>query len=155
MQVRQLLEKNDKGYIVATCRNHSGATGLLELKNKFPERLDIHPLDLTVESTIEGSAKSIRDKYGSLINASGILSIPNVLQPAKNKHGAYRNLIIELAVTLIDLSPEFKHMWPLLKAGGGSGTDKDFAIVANLSARVGSIGDNALGERGVALLSCI
>lgn len=36
-------------------------------------------------------------------------------------------------------------MWPLLKAGGGSGTDKDFAIVANLSARVGSIGDNGLG----------
>lgn len=53
MQVRQLLEKNDKGYIVATCRNPSGATGLLKLKNEFPERLDIHPLDLTVESTME------------------------------------------------------------------------------------------------------
>lgn len=53
MQVRQLLEKKDKGYVVATCRNPSGAAGLLELKNKFPERLDIHPLDLTVESTIE------------------------------------------------------------------------------------------------------
>lgn len=36
-------------------------------------------------------------------------------------------------------------MWPLLKAGGGSGTGRDFAIVANLSARVGSIGDNRLG----------
>lgn len=36
-------------------------------------------------------------------------------------------------------------MWPLLKAGGGSGTDKDFAVVVNLSARVGSIGDNSLG----------
>lgn len=38
-----------------------------------------------------------------------------------------------------------QHMWPLLKAGGGCGTGRDFAIVANLSARVGSIGDNALG----------
>ncbi|KAL3344156.1 hypothetical protein AABB24_023543, partial [Solanum stoloniferum] len=87
--VRQLLEKKDKGYIVATCRNPSGATGLLELKNKFPERLDIHPLDLTVESTIEDSVKSIRDKYGSvnlLINASGVLSIPNVLQPVQKQH---------------------------------------------------------------------
>ena len=36
-------------------------------------------------------------------------------------------------------------MWPLLKAGGGSGTERDFAVVANLSARVGSIGDNRLG----------
>lgn len=36
-------------------------------------------------------------------------------------------------------------MWPLLKAGGGTGTERDFAIVANVSARVGSIGDNRLG----------
>lgn len=38
-----------------------------------------------------------------------------------------------------------QHMWPLLKAGGGCGTGREFAVVANLSARVGSIGDNALG----------
>lgn len=36
-------------------------------------------------------------------------------------------------------------MWPLLKAGGGFGTERDVAVVANLSARVGSIGDNRLG----------
>lgn len=36
-------------------------------------------------------------------------------------------------------------MWPLLKVGGGSGTERDFAVVANISARVGSIGDNRLG----------
>lgn len=36
-------------------------------------------------------------------------------------------------------------MWPLLKIGGGSGTERDVAIVANISARVGSIGDNRLG----------
>ncbi|KAI4297237.1 hypothetical protein L6164_037132 [Bauhinia variegata] len=38
-----------------------------------------------------------------------------------------------------------KHMWPLLKAGGGSGTERSVAVVASLSARVGSIGDNRLG----------
>lgn len=36
-------------------------------------------------------------------------------------------------------------MWPLLKVGGGSGTNRDVAVIANLSARVGSIGDNRLG----------
>lgn len=147
--VRQLLEKKDKGYVVATCRNPSGATGLLELKNKFPERLDIHPLDLTVESTIEDSVKSIRDKYGSvnlLINASGVLSIPNVLLPETTLSKVQRSSLL-LAYDINAVGPilVIKHMWPLLKAGGGSGTDKDFAIVANLSARVGSIGDNALG----------
>lgn len=38
-----------------------------------------------------------------------------------------------------------QQMWPLLKAGGGFGTQRDVAVVANLSARVGSIGDNRLG----------
>ena len=38
-----------------------------------------------------------------------------------------------------------QHMWPLLKAGGGFGTERDVAVVANISARVGSIGDNHLG----------
>ncbi|XP_057988164.1 uncharacterized oxidoreductase C24B10.20 isoform X3 [Hevea brasiliensis] len=88
--VKQLLEKNEKGHVIATCRNPNGAKGLLDLKNKFSERLDILQLDLTIESSIE-------------------------------------------------------HMWPLLKAGGGSGTHRDVAVVANLSARVGSIGDNRLG----------
>ncbi|XP_030480973.1 uncharacterized protein LOC115697938 isoform X2 [Cannabis sativa] len=125
--VKQLLEKDDKGHVVATCRNPSGAKGLYDLQNKFAERLSILPLDVTDESTIEESAKSISEKYGCLnllINASGILSIPDVLQPETT------------------LS---KHMWPLLKIGGGSGTERDVAVIANLSARVGSIGDNHLG----------
>ncbi|KAG6469348.1 hypothetical protein ZIOFF_074062 [Zingiber officinale] len=88
--VKQLLEKNDEGHVIATCRNPNQATGLLKLKNKFLERLSILPLDVTKENTIE-------------------------------------------------------HMLPLLKAGGGFGTEKKHAIIASLSARVGSIGDNGLG----------
>lgn len=38
-----------------------------------------------------------------------------------------------------------QHMWPLLKAGGVSGTEREVSVVANISARVGSIGDNRLG----------
>jgi len=36
-------------------------------------------------------------------------------------------------------------MWPLLKEGGGNGTGRSTAVVASLSARVASIGDNRLG----------
>lgn len=36
-------------------------------------------------------------------------------------------------------------MWPLLKAGGGIGTERNGAVVASLSARVASIGDNRIG----------
>jgi hypothetical protein len=37
-------------------------------------------------------------------------------------------------------------MAALLKKGGGKGTGRPAAIIANLSARVGSIGDNGTGD---------
>ncbi|KAJ9691332.1 hypothetical protein PVL29_013492 [Vitis rotundifolia] len=147
--VKQLLEKNEKGHVIATCRNPDGATALLDLKNEFAERLNILQLDLTIESTIEASANSIRERYGSLnllINASGILSIPNVLQPETTLTKVQKSsLLLTYEVNAVGPILVIKHMWPLLKAGGGSGTERDVAVVANLSARVGSIGDNRLG----------
>ncbi|XP_059666750.1 uncharacterized protein LOC132312398 isoform X2 [Cornus florida] len=147
--VKQLLEKNENGHVIATCRNPDGATGLLELKDKFAERLNIQQLDLTVEKTIKACAKSLTETYGSLnllINASGILSIPDVLQPETTLSKIEKSsLLLAYEVNAVGPILVTKHMWPLLKAGGGSGTEKDVAIVANLSARVGSIGDNRLG----------
>ncbi|KAF4391404.1 hypothetical protein F8388_008015 [Cannabis sativa] len=164
--VKQLLEKDDKGHVVATCRNPGGAKGLYDLQNKFAERLSILPLDVTVESTIEinkkdyllmlhyssniqESAKSISEKYGCLnllINASGILSIPDVLQPETTLSKVQKSsLMFAYEVNAIGPILVIKHMWPLLKIGGGSGTERDVAVIANLSARVGSIGDNHLG----------
>ncbi|KAF2317942.1 hypothetical protein GH714_041265 [Hevea brasiliensis] len=147
--VKQLLEKNEKGHVIATCRNPNEAKGLLDLKNKFSERLNILQLDLTIESSIEASAMSIRENYGSLnllINASGILSMPNVLLPETTLNKVDKSsLMFAYEVNAVGPILVIKHMWPLLKAGGGSGTHRDVAVVANLSARVGSIGDNRLG----------
>ncbi|KAI3965818.1 hypothetical protein MKX01_010775 [Papaver californicum] len=147
--VRQLLEKQEKGHVVATCRNPNGATSLLELKNKFPERLSILQLDVTDESTIEASAKSVQERYGSLnllINTTGVLSLPNVLQPETTLSKVEKaSLLLAYEVNAVGPILVIKHMWPLLKKGGGSGTEREVAVVASLSARVGSIGDNRLG----------
>ncbi|PIA25363.1 hypothetical protein AQUCO_11800033v1 [Aquilegia coerulea] len=147
--VKQLLGRNEKGHVIATCRNPDRATGLLELKKQFPEHLDIQQLDVTDESTIEASANSIRERYGSLsllINASGILSIPNVIQPETTLSKVQKSsLLLAYEVNAVGPIMVIKHMWPLLKAGKGFGTGQDFAVVANISARVGSIGDNRLG----------
>ncbi|KAK1279283.1 hypothetical protein QJS04_geneDACA020420 [Acorus gramineus] len=147
--VRQLLEKNNKGHVVATCRNPDEAVGLVELKRKYTERLNVLQLDITNESTIEASANSIREKYGSLnllINASGVLSIPDVLQPETTLSKVQKSaLLLTYEINAVGPILVIKHMWPLLKVGGGSGTDREFAVVANISARVGSIGDNGLG----------
>ncbi|KAK9070894.1 hypothetical protein SSX86_009462 [Deinandra increscens subsp. villosa] len=147
--VKQLLEKNSQQHVVATCRNPDEAAGLVELKNKFSERLQIQRLDLTVESTIEESARAIRERYGYLnlvVNASGILSKPDVIHPETTLTKVERSsLLLAYEVNAVGPILVTKHMWPLLKVGGGSGTERDVAVVANISARVGSIGDNRLG----------
>ncbi|KAK6932004.1 Short-chain dehydrogenase/reductase SDR, partial [Dillenia turbinata] len=147
--VKQLLEKQEQGHVVATCRNPSSATGLVDLKNKFAERLNILPLDLTIESTIEAAAKTIEQEFGFLnllINASGILSVPDVMQPETTLSKVQKSsLLMAYEVNAVGPILVVKHMWPLLKVGGGSGTASDVAVVASLSARVGSIGDNRLG----------
>lgn len=147
--VRQLLENSKKGHVVATCRNPKEATSLINLKNSFSERLFIQKLDVTDETTIEESAESVRERYGSLnllINATGILSIPGVLQPETTLNKVEKSsLMLAYEVNAVGPILVMKHMWPLLKAGGGNGTEREVAVVANLSARVGSIGDNKLG----------
>ncbi|XP_057433327.1 uncharacterized protein LOC130726114 [Lotus japonicus] len=147
--VKQLLENNEKEHVVATCRNPSASTGLFQLKDKFADRLSILQLDLTVESSIEASALSIKETYGHLnllINASGILSIPEVLQPETTLSKVEKSsLMLAYEVNAVGPILVIKHMWPLLKVGAGYGTEKSPAVVASLSARVGSIGDNRLG----------
>ncbi|KAF6166163.1 hypothetical protein GIB67_023873 [Kingdonia uniflora] len=51
--VKQLLRNSEKEHVVATCRNPNEAADLLDLKKKFPARLNILQLDVTNESTIE------------------------------------------------------------------------------------------------------
>ncbi|EPS70030.1 hypothetical protein M569_04730, partial [Genlisea aurea] len=150
--VRQLLETNEEGHVVATCRNPEAAIRLQELKNRFSQRLDIHQLDLTIDKTLEDTANWVKNKYGYLnllINTSGILSIPNVLQPETTLNKVERSaLLLSYEVNAVGPVLVIKHMWPLLKLGGGGakgGSSREFSVVANLSARVGSIGDNALG----------
>ncbi|KAK1419296.1 hypothetical protein QVD17_28461 [Tagetes erecta] len=147
--VKQLLERNSEEHVVATCRNPEQAAGLIELKNKFAERLHIQRLDLTIETTIEETARAVKETYGRLnllVNASGILSIPDVIQPETTLTKVDRSsLLLAYEVNAVGPILVTKHMWPLLKAGGGTGTERDVAVVANISARVGSIGDNRLG----------
>ncbi|XP_027931311.1 uncharacterized protein LOC114187296 [Vigna unguiculata] len=147
--VKQLLENDDKERVIATCRNPSASTGLIHLKDKFEDRLRILPLDLTVESSIEASALSIKETYGRLnllINASGILSIPEIIHPETTLNKVEKSsLMLAYEVNAVGPILVIKHMWPLLKEGGGNGTGRSTAVVASLSARVASIGDNRLG----------
>ncbi|KMZ56030.1 Short-chain dehydrogenase/reductase family protein [Zostera marina] len=139
--VKQLLERNG-GNVIATCRNPLESTGLNELKAKFSDRLDILKLDITDENSIQASSNSIKEKFGHLnllINASGVLSIPDVLHPETTLRKVEKSSLM--------LAYEVNAIGPILvtKIGGDTDIEGGFAVVANLSARVGSIGDNGLG----------
>ncbi|KAL8538530.1 hypothetical protein ACS0TY_000518 [Phlomoides rotata] len=143
--VKQLLEKTKEGHVVATCSNPSVATGLLELKNKFADRLDIHRLHLTNYTTIEETAKAVEEKYGCLnllINASPLISIPHGGHTDKTLSGIVRASLLRcFEVNAIGPFRVIQGMWPLLRAGG---TDSEFAIAANIRRTAASIGANDL-----------
>lgn len=148
--VRQLLRRSDGGRVVATCRAPGSAAELQKLREEHaPGRLTVLPLDVTDESTIEAAAASITETHGSLdllINSAGILSIPNLIQPETTLSKVQKSsLMLAYEVNAVGPILVIKHMWPLLKIGGRSETGRGFALVANMSARVSSIGDNALG----------
>lgn len=147
--VKQLLEVDQMGHVVATCRSPELSSGLVHLKSQFPERLNILKLDVTDESTIQEAAKSVGERYGHLnllINSSGILSLPNVMQPETTLSKVQKSsLMVTFEVNAIGPILVIKHMWPLLKVKKVGGAEMRPSIVANLSARVGSIGDNSLG----------
>ncbi|MEM1349452.1 MAG: SDR family NAD(P)-dependent oxidoreductase [Myxococcota bacterium] len=141
--VRLLLDDENVARVFATSR-HPGRADVLEtLKREHPDRLHLVRLDVTDEGTIEAAARAVRehtDALELLLNVTGVL------------HDASRGMAPEKA--LRDLNPEHlahsfavntigpmlvaKHFWGLLK-------HERRAVFANLSARVGSIGDNHLG----------
>ncbi|KAL9224393.1 hypothetical protein vseg_000429 [Gypsophila vaccaria] len=147
--VKQLLEKDQRGRVVATCRNPDKSTGLHDLQTRYADRLDILNMDVTAENTIEAAANSVRETYGYLnllVNSSGILSIPDVLHPETSLTKLQKSaMMLAYEVNAVGPILVIKHMWPLLKAGGGTGTTREGAVIASLSARVGSITDNHLG----------
>lgn len=61
--MRQLLKRSEEGRVVATCRNPDGAADLLKLKKEYENRLNILPLDVTNETTIEVYVSSFHQRH--------------------------------------------------------------------------------------------
>ncbi|KAF8655541.1 hypothetical protein HU200_061087 [Digitaria exilis] len=156
--VRQLLRRSDQGRVVATCRAPAAAAELHKLREEHaPGRLTVLPLDVTDEATIEAAAASIAETHGSLdllINSTGILSIPNVIQPETTLGKVQKpslllayevNAVGPILVIKVKFTGSLLFLFPVVLVGGHSETGRGFSLVANMSARVSSIGDNGLG----------
>lgn len=140
--VEALLALPQVALLFATCREPAHAEALQALKQKHPKRLHLLALDVTQEATIVAAAEAVAAHTKTLhllINNTGILHDEDGLKPEKR---------------LADIDPVLLHKSFAVNAFGPILVAKHFAsffyhrehaVFANMSARVGSIGDNRLG----------
>jgi len=149
---RQLLARDESTYVVACSRSPETSPELNLLQATYgAERLVTLPLDLAKEATIETAAETIRNLHGRvdlLINTAGVLHIPGTtMQPettvAKLDHN---NMLLSFQTNCLGPMLVCKHLVPLMARRSSALSDTPRSrVIANLSARVGSIGDNGLG----------
>ena len=139
--VDALLAREDGASVIATCRAPAAADALRERAKRHPDRLRVMALDVQEEASIARCAETLAAEgveLDLLINASGLLHDATMkpekrladLDPETLRRAFEVNAIGPLLVA--------KHLYPLLR-------HERRAVLASLSARVGSIGDNRLG----------
>lgn len=156
-----------QGKIVACCRTPEQATQLNDflasLSAEDASRIEVLPLDLQDQSTIEAFGTRMRDAYSRV---DVLLNVAGLLGDAKTTPGPERTITkmdrewfeTGLAINLVGPVMVTKELVPLLaqpkarrqRSQKDSENDnqtpsRPAAVVANLSARVGSISDNGIG----------
>lgn len=139
--VQQLLNQPDTHKIYASYLRLESATELLNLEKEYPGKLYCLQLDITDESQLTKAVTNISAQVTQLhlvINCVGILH-DDTLQPEKNlRQINSANLLKYFQVNSIGGVLLAKHLLPLLRHPNKS-------VLATISAKVGSIGDNQLG----------
>lgn len=136
--VRRLLAEEGIESVYATYRRAESARELLAIDQP---RLRCLQMDIADEAQIATAVNEIRSQTTALhyaINCVGILH-EGELQPEKSlRHLQSDRLLRYFQVNSIGAALLFKHLQPLIK-------HRDRAVLATISAKVGSIGDNQLG----------
>jgi NAD(P)-dependent dehydrogenase (short-subunit alcohol dehydrogenase family) len=140
--------------VVATCRDPAASPGLAALAAAAPPgRVTVLRLDLTDDASIEAAAAAVGDAHGGgvdlLFNASGVLHAPGLTPETSLARVTRAALATAFEVNAAGPILVARAFEPLLRTAGvarakrGPGTPP--AVLASLSARVGSIGDNGMG----------
>ncbi|KAK9815276.1 hypothetical protein WJX72_000975 [[Myrmecia] bisecta] len=137
--------------VVAACRNPTNATQLQQLRSQHPDKLSVVMLDSTNEESIQAAAVEVSRQHQHLdllLNVAGVLHIPDVMSPETAlARVTAENLMRVFQTNAFGPILVSKAFTPLLvkAAEANAATSERPAVIANLSARVGSIGDNRLG----------
>lgn len=139
--VKELLKRQDFSHIYATYRSQESARELLNLAQIYPLQLTSLQVDLTEESQLIEKVELIKSQITQLhlvINCVGILHEKG-LQPEKSLRQINTDKLLQyFQINSIGSLLLAKHLLPLLRHDRPS-------ILATISAKLGSIGDNRLG----------
>lgn len=139
---RRLVAQSDVGHVFATCRDPESAEDLTALAAAYPERLQVLALDVEQEASMVAAASAVAartERLALVINCAGVLHGPHGMQPERRLTDVDADAFIR-SVRVNTLGPLLmaKHFERFFRSS-------ERAVYANLSARVGSIGDNRLG----------
>ena len=139
--VRQLLESGRCERVFAVYRQTHTAQGLMALQRTWGDRLVLLPGDMTQEADVKTIAAQIQTYTPLLhwvINTIGVLQEAGMSPEKSLRQIEVSGLLRAFEVNSIPTVLLAKHLLPLLRHPSRS-------VLAVLSAKVGSIGDNHLG----------
>ncbi len=140
--VRALIADPAVANVFAACRSPRTATELDVLARAHGTRLRTLTLDVADEASVAAAAAQTAGataRLDLLINCAGLLHETPALAPERRLSDVNaRNLVRGFEVHAVGLALLAKHFAPRFDRRGR-------AVLASLSARVGSIGDNRLG----------
>jgi NAD(P)-dependent dehydrogenase (short-subunit alcohol dehydrogenase family) len=147
-----------QGMVVACCRRPEQAEELLDHIKGLPDpsRIEVLPLDLEDQTSITALGTKLRESYKRI---DMLLNVAGLLGDAKTTPGPERSITKmnrdwfekTLAINLVGPVMLTQELVPLLgqqrrrKRDNNGNACRPTAVVANLSARVGSISDNQIG----------
>lgn len=138
----EFLARAPENHVIATCRAPEQARALRLLAETEPQRLHVLRLDVCDESSIEKAAVEVgqqTDRLHLLVNAAGLLHDGPDHQPEKRLESIDpQQLHRAFEVNAFGPLLVAKHFFPWLR-------HDERSVLANLSARVGSIGDDRAG----------
>ncbi|EDO44347.1 predicted protein [Nematostella vectensis] len=147
---RHLLARGN-GFVLATCRNPTNAKELQDLRSNYPKNMAIFELDAHNEEKIKATADMIKENHGSKLDL--LLNCAGMLHPSGKGETSLKEVTAEAlreTFSTNSIGPLLmaKHFGAMLANGDGTYGCQDGSFrgtLVNISARVGSIGDNKLG----------
>lgn len=155
LQMIKTIYDRTNGKLVACCRSPDAKSDLTDFLATIdrPERIEVVRVDLEDQQTIVEAGDHMKNKYNRidvLLNVAGVLGDSKITAGPERALDKIDRRWMESTLAINTVGPVMltQALVPLMKhrrTKKDGPPDRPVAIVANLSARVGSIADNGLG----------